>query len=196
MRTVLFLPLLALAGSARADDPAPDTSKPPFERLLQGDEKAAAALQLKIASLEGADQYVEAARAAEELAALRARVQGADHWQARDAWLKVATLKTIGGLGNEERAEVRQADAVTRQADNLRAQGKHADAQPLYEKALAIYRKALGEEPTTKGHPILTPRLGTLRPSRCARRPWPSNARPSARNTLKPPQATTTWPTT
>ncbi len=147
MRTLLFLPLLALAGAAWADDPAPDPSKLPFERLLQGDdEKAAAALQLKIASLEGADQYVEAARAAEELAALRARVQGADHWQAHDARLKVATLKTIGGLGKEERAEVRQADAVTRQADNLRAQGKYADAQPLYEKALAIYRKALGED--------------------------------------------------
>src|SRR5262245_41971538 len=124
MRTVLLALAAVLAGTAWADDPPTQKSKPPHERMLRGeDEKTAAALQNKISALAGADKYDEAVQAAEELAALRARVQGADHWQVRDARLQVSILRTIGALTPAERDKLREAYASNQRAATLKAQG-------------------------------------------------------------------------
>jgi tetratricopeptide (TPR) repeat protein len=147
MRTFLSVLVVLFIGPAWADDPPANKTKPPYERLLQGDDKkTAAAWEKKIADLEEADQYAEAVKVAEELAALRVRVQNPDHWEARDARNRVRTLKLVMKLPATERAQLREAAKAAGQAWNYRSKGKYADAQPLYEKALAIRRQALGEK--------------------------------------------------
>ncbi len=147
MRTLLSVLVILLLGTAWADDPPANQSKPPYERLLQGDdEKTAATLEKRIADLEKADQYAEAVQVAEELAALRARVQGADHWKSRDARIQVRTLQKSMTLPAAARAQLREATQATQVANDYHAQGKYADAQPLFKKALAIRRQAFGEQ--------------------------------------------------
>src|SRR5262245_49484597 len=132
MRTMLLALAAVLVGTAWADEPPPQKSKPPYERLLQGDDaKTAAALQVKIDALERADKYAEAVQAAEALVALRTRVQGADHWQVQDARIRADTLRLVATLPGGERDKVRAATEITRQANRLDAQGKYAEAQPL-----------------------------------------------------------------
>jgi hypothetical protein len=146
MRTVLLAVLVLLVGTACADDPpAPDKTKPPYERLLTGeDDKTAAALDKRIAELTKDDMYAEAVKAAEELAALRAKVQGEDHWQTHDARLRVSTLKRVETLPAAERQNVREANEANRQGKEKTAKGQAAEVQPLYEKALASFRKVHG----------------------------------------------------
>ncbi len=78
MRTVLLGLVVLLLGTAWADDPpTADKTRPPYERLLTGEDATiAATLERRIAEPERDDKYAEAVKAAEELAALRARVQG------------------------------------------------------------------------------------------------------------------------
>src|SRR5262245_40358556 len=110
MRTVLLALAAVLAGTAWGDEPPAEKGKPLYERMLRGeDEKAAAALQVKIDALERADKYAEAVQAAEELAGLRTRVQGADHWQVQDARIRADTLHLLATLPGGERDKVREA---------------------------------------------------------------------------------------
>ncbi len=148
MRTVLLVLVVLVLGTLWADDPpTPDKTKPPYERLLTGeDEKTAATLKKRIADLESDDKCAEAGKAAEELAALRTRVQGADHWQTRDARLKVSTLERLETLPAAERKKVREAEEANGQGLVHYSKGKYAEAQPLFEKSLDLYRKVLGDE--------------------------------------------------
>jgi tetratricopeptide (TPR) repeat protein len=146
MRTLLPA-LMVLVCTVWADQPARVDPRPPYQRLLEGeDAKAAAALLKRITDLEEGDGYAEAVKAAEELMVLRTRVQGTDHQEVRDTRLRVTTLRLVAGLAPEDRKEVRAAVAANQVGIKLYAQGKYAEAQPLLEKALAIRRKALGEE--------------------------------------------------
>jgi hypothetical protein len=147
MRRLFVVLVVWLLGTAWADDPPSANHKPPYERLLKGDdEKTAAALAKRVADLEEADQYAEAVKVAEELAALRSRAQGSDHWQAHDARHRMRTLKIVLVLPAAERAKLREADTATGQANIYRSRGQYADARRLYEQALAIRRQALGEQ--------------------------------------------------
>jgi hypothetical protein len=79
MRILIPALLTLLVGVTWAEDPQL-TSKPPFQRLLRGeDEKTVMTLAQKMKVLLDADDYEGAAKVAEELAALRTRVQGAYH---------------------------------------------------------------------------------------------------------------------
>jgi hypothetical protein len=141
MRGLLPGLIVLTVATAWADDPV----RPPYKRLLNGDDaKAVTALRKQSASAEERDDYAEAIKAAEEVAAIRTRVQGADHWQVREASFRVSTLRQVAALPGEERKAVREANDLTLQAVNLNAQGRYAQAQLLCEKALAIRRKALG----------------------------------------------------
>ena len=91
----LSLPLVALAAD----------SKPPWQRLLGGDDaKKAAGLQGRIEKMEAADQYAEAIERKEELLALRTRVQGADHWETANEKWALTALKKVAALPAEKRA--------------------------------------------------------------------------------------------
>src|SRR5262245_19353850 len=86
--------VLFLSGTL-ADQPAPKAegaNKPPWQRLLQGDDaKKAQLLQQQIDQHWVAAEFDAALKAASELVALRQKVQGADHWQAVNAdWLRKA----------------------------------------------------------------------------------------------------------
>jgi tetratricopeptide (TPR) repeat protein len=149
--TVLALVVLtSLAGGANAIKPNPKPAeKPPYQRLLQGDDaKQAAKLQKRIGEREAADDYAGAVEAAEELLALRQRVQGADHHEVVSVQWHVAVLRKVAALPAEQRAAWREAEKGGREASQLEAQGRYAAALPLYQKALDLRRRVLGE-----GHP-------------------------------------------
>ena len=146
-RIWLWFVMVWLLGTAWADNLPPTKTKPPYERLLKSeDERTAAELEKRISDLEEADQCAEAVRVAEQLAALRDRVQGPDHWQACDARNRVHTLKRVAALPAAGRAKCREANHATRQADAYHLKEQNADAQPLYERAVAIFREHLGED--------------------------------------------------
>jgi tetratricopeptide (TPR) repeat protein len=160
MRAHLLHPLLALGlyglvfvlpagpGSAAGGEPPPQAeAKPPWQRQLQGeDARRADQLQARINQLAAAGSYAESITAAQELAALRQRLQGADHWHAVDALLQVRTLQRRAEFSPAQQAEYRRAEKARREADALFDQGRYAQAQPLYEQALAQFRRLLGEE--------------------------------------------------
>src|SRR5437868_6645807 len=85
---------------AGAASPAGESSesRPPWQRLLQGDDKKqAGGLDGRAAVAWQAGRWEEAVRAAEELLELRRKVQGKDHWQAVNARWQVLALRTVQG---------------------------------------------------------------------------------------------------
>jgi tetratricopeptide (TPR) repeat protein len=134
----------ALPGGAAGAGPQP---RPPWQRLLQGDDaRQARELEQRLGPLQQAGKFEDALPVARQLAELRARVQGADHWQAVDARRMADAVRRVLGQGEAARQEYTASFAWQRQADALAGRGRHREAQPLYEKALAIRRKVLGEE--------------------------------------------------
>jgi tetratricopeptide (TPR) repeat protein len=130
-----------------ADEPA---RKPPWQRLLQGEEARKAEGQEKhLDELQEAGKFAEALKVAEALAELRGKAQGADHWQAANARGQVDALRRVLRHGPEGRNDYARCLALQRQAETLAAKVRYREAQPLLEKVLAIRRQVLGEE-----HPL------------------------------------------
>ena len=102
---------LTLAVITRGDEPRLRTEpKPQWQRLLTSAEaRTAAALEMRIAELEAADNYAEAIRLGEKLFALSTKVQGADHWQTVMVQWQLIALKKVADLPAEKRAGWRQA---------------------------------------------------------------------------------------
>ena len=128
--------------------PAEDrTPKPPYERLLKGDDaRKAAELDKKISALIEADNYAEAIQVAEELLALRQRVQGADHHEAVDVQWGLDALRKVAGLPAERRAAWRAAVKAQGQAEALEAKVRYGEAWPWRKKMLDLCRELLGDE--------------------------------------------------
>jgi tetratricopeptide (TPR) repeat protein len=146
---VVGLAVASLAAALHAEEPAkaPPPAKPPWQRLLRGDDARKAAEQEKrLTEWQEAVRFAEALQAAQAMAELRGRVQGADHWQAVDARWEVEALGRVVGQGEETRKAYAGSFVLARQAAALEGKGRYQDAQPLQEKLLAIYRKVLGEE--------------------------------------------------
>jgi hypothetical protein len=122
-------------------------SRPPWQRLLQGDDaNKAAELEERVVQLWQAGKWAEALRAAEELLELRRKVQGKDHWEAVDAHWQVEALRAVQRQSKELQVEYAALPEQLRQGAALLARGRYREAQPLLEKVLAIHRKVLGEE--------------------------------------------------
>ena len=134
--------------SSHAADPNTKTEpKPPYERLLQGDDaKKAADLAKTIEQQESADNYAEAIKAADELLALRSRVQGADHWEAVNQKWDIELLKKEAVLSKEERAAWRQAESDDLKAQQLEVKHRFQEALPRRQELLERSRRILGEE--------------------------------------------------
>lgn len=61
-------------------------SKPPWQRVLQGDDaKQVEALEKRITDLEKKGQFAEAVAFTREVLSIRKRVQGEDHWETVNA---------------------------------------------------------------------------------------------------------------
>src|SRR5262249_22597593 len=90
-----------LAGpSDNGDKPA---SRPPWQRLLgKADQQQADLLNKEIAAAVQDQKWDVAIQAATKLAALRDKVQGADHWQAVNAHSQLRTLRRVAGLKPDE----------------------------------------------------------------------------------------------
>src|SRR5262249_29544477 len=133
-----------------ADEPTPKADgagKPPWQRLLQGDDaKKAQQLQQQIDQHWEAAEFEQALKASEELLALRQKVQGADHWQAVNAvWLRKA-LQIILKLEAADQRAMAKIPALEREAETLKGRGRYREEQPLREQVLEITGKLLGEE--------------------------------------------------
>jgi CHAT domain-containing protein/Tfp pilus assembly protein PilF len=144
----LLLGLLALTILAPRPAPAqaPAQKEPPYKRVLIGDDaRHVAELEQKVGQLRAAGQFAESVAPAEQLAAIRERAQGADHWEVADARRRAQTLKRLAALPTEEQQAFASAIRANQEAFQLQARGKYAEAQLLFEKALTIYQQTLGE---------------------------------------------------
>src|SRR5438445_657698 len=104
--------------SSAADEPKPDAGKPQYQRMLSGDEaKKAAGLEQRMTFLENLGKRPEALKAAEELLALRTRLQGENHWQVRDARLRADDLRRP--LTAEQQGKLAEARRLTDQVVRL-----------------------------------------------------------------------------
>src|SRR5262249_55547024 len=138
--------LAALLPTPTTAEPKP-ADKPPYLRLLQGDDaRHADALQKRIDERQAADDYPGAIEGAEELLALRRRAQGADHHEAVSRKFYAAALRQVAALSAERRAAWRQALQGVHQARQLEQRGHNAEALPLHQKLLDACRQVLGPE--------------------------------------------------
>jgi CHAT domain-containing protein/tetratricopeptide (TPR) repeat protein len=140
----------ATALAAAAGPAALLLEEPPYKRVLQGeDAKRAAALERQVKELWAAGKFAEAAGPAREVADLRRRAQGGDHWEARDADRNLETLRQADALPDDRRAALAEAPDTAAKAEQLTDRGKHGEAEPLYRRALAAFEKVLGPK-----HPL------------------------------------------
>jgi tetratricopeptide (TPR) repeat protein len=138
-----WLGLLLAAVGSRAAEPV----KPPWQRLLQGEDARKTVQQEKqLGQLQEAGKFAEALKVAEALAELRGKVQGADHWQAANARWEVELLRRLLRQEAEGRQAYARAMALRRQAKSLQAKGRFREARPFLEETLSVQRQVLGEE--------------------------------------------------
>jgi tetratricopeptide (TPR) repeat protein len=134
----LVIIVLAVTSLAAADEP-------PYKRVLQGDDaKKAEALQKRIDELWTAGKFAEAVAPAEELLALRQRVQGEGHWEVIDAARRVETLRRATRLPAAQQQALAEVPHTAAKAAELDRQGKYGEAEPLLRKALAVSEEVLG----------------------------------------------------
>ncbi len=133
----------ASCGEAQAESRL--SRKPPSQRPVTGkDEVRIGELETLIAELRGQDRYAEAIAPAEEVVAIRARVQGEDHWGTVNSSWVVETLKRVAQLSDDDRAlfeEVEKADAALWA---LRGEGKTYEALQLVQRQVSIRTRLLG----------------------------------------------------
>src|SRR5438094_217558 len=104
---ILAALLLGSGNPSQADEPAKsdNVAKPPYQRLLQGEDARKAAAQAKrMADLQQADNYSEAIQAAEGLLTLRRRAQGGDHYEAVNLHWELEALRKVAALPADKRA--------------------------------------------------------------------------------------------
>jgi len=154
---------MVLGGAALgwADEPksAPSAEeRPPWQRMLQGDDvKQADTLQARIDKHLQAGTCTEAVGPAQELLALREKVQGKDHWQTANARWQIIKLERLAAGTERQRGDFVRGLRLAQEAWALEEKFRHAQAQPLREEILAITRKTLGED-----HPDTADRLNFL----------------------------------
>jgi tetratricopeptide (TPR) repeat protein len=152
----LGLLVLFINSAVPGQTPAPPASQPAAApgliKLTGSDAKRAEELDKAIAASLKADRWDEAIAKAEELLALRAKVQGPKHFETVSAEWHLKTLRRVAPMPKEDRTAYLSATAMTEQAGNLNDRGKYAQAQPLFEKALDIRRHLLTDDhPYTAG---------------------------------------------
>jgi hypothetical protein len=114
--------------------------KPPYERLLRGeDQKQAAALEKQINDLWSAAKFTEATVVAEKVLILRRRVQGPDHWQAADAARRLETLRQAARLPVEQQRQLAEVAGLQAKGTDFSKRAHYVEAERLHRRALAIH---------------------------------------------------------
>ncbi len=122
-------------------------SKPPWQRVLQGDDaKQVEALEKRITDLEKKGQFAEAVAFTREVLSIRKRVQGEDHWETVNARIEEQTCTRVAGLAREALSELAAAIRHYEEVEELHQKGRYAEAEPLIRGVLATRRKILGED--------------------------------------------------
>jgi tetratricopeptide (TPR) repeat protein len=132
-----------------AQTTSPKESQPPAPELrkLTGDDvKRADELDKAIVAALKADRWDEAMARAEDLLALRSRVQGPKHFETVSADWRLKALRRVAPMPHADRVAYQSARTMNEQAETLFAQGKYAQAQPIFEKALEIRRRLLTDD--------------------------------------------------
>ncbi len=152
-RSTMLLGTVCLVLNLQADEPAKKVEpvKPPWQRMLQGQDATKAAEQeKKLMELAEVGMFAEALKIAETLVELRTKVQGADHWQAVNARFASEAIRRVQKAKKGEQQGYTRALVMQREAEALFNKGSCREAQPLFEQVLASFRKVLGEE-----HPLM-----------------------------------------
>jgi tetratricopeptide (TPR) repeat protein len=151
--TLIVALKLAISCTAGADEPKPATEIPQWQRRLQGeDAKAAIELEFKIGDQEAANDYPGAIRSAEELLALRKRVQGVEHWESVDATWMLDEKRKVAALSPERRANWRKAVNGMIEAQQLMEKAEDLRAQPLFQEYCRRCEQFFGPRHTLTAH--------------------------------------------
>ena len=145
-QAVLLILVLFTVGVAQTATTTGQPTAPGLRKLTGDDAKRAEELGKSIEAALKADRWDEAIARAEELLALRARVQGPKHFETVDAGWRLKTFRRVAPMPHEERVAYQSSNAMDEQAEALHAQGKYAAAQPVYENVLEIRRRLLTDE--------------------------------------------------
>jgi tetratricopeptide (TPR) repeat protein len=130
--------------TAQTTSPMEAQSSAPGLRKLTGDDaRRAEVLDKAIDAALKADRWDEAIAKAEELLALRMRIQGPKHFETVNAEWRLKALHRVAPMANEDRVAYRSTIADSKQATVLKDQGKNAQAQTLIERALEVRRRLL-----------------------------------------------------
>jgi CHAT domain-containing protein len=119
---------------------------PGLRKLTGDDARRAEELDQAIAAALKADRWDEAIARAQDLIALRSRVQGTLHLETVHAEWRLDALRQVAPRPRDDRIAYQSALTRNEQAEALYAQGKYAEAQPLWDKALETYRRLLGDD--------------------------------------------------
>src|SRR5262245_3595986 len=116
---ITVLPCLVLASEAAAQpDRGPGRDIPPWKRPLSGEAAARVAkLEQQIDQLRKEGRFAEAIAPAREVAEIRTRLQGADHWQAADARRALEDLRQLAALPEEGRKAMAPVEELDQRAD-------------------------------------------------------------------------------
>jgi tetratricopeptide (TPR) repeat protein len=144
-QVLLVLVALRLDGTLRADEAV--APKPPWQRLLQGDDaRKAGGMMLQANLMWAQGKFAEALKVAQALADLREKKQGVDHWEAVDARAEAEAFRRVAAAAAEAQTEYAGIPALAREARGLVGQGRYREALPIEEKIFTIRRKLLGED--------------------------------------------------
>jgi tetratricopeptide (TPR) repeat protein len=143
-------------------NPGQLSSTPPWKRQLTGADAARVEkLGQQIARFRHEGRFADAIGPAREVAEIRARVQGGDHWQAADARRAVDDLRTIAALPEEGRQAMAKAVELENKATAAQEHAQYAESERLYRSLIEIRSRWLGEDHphTADGYRGLVPAL-------------------------------------
>jgi hypothetical protein len=148
-RTVLWIAGCLLFGAARApaEQPGPDAAEPAWKRVLTGDDlRKVQELTRALGVLEAAGKFAEARAPAEQIADIRRRAQGADHWEAVDAALTVERLKKYATFSEKEWGAL--GALLKRRAAGLKdfSLGRYPEAEAAAREVLEMRLALFGED--------------------------------------------------
>ena len=136
----------ALAQAPKSKEAEPE-SKPAWQRMLLGeDAKHVEALTETILELEKKGRFTETIALAQEVAAIRHKVQGENHWETASARIKEQTCERVAGLPPGDQADMAVVIRLRDEADNPNRTGRYADAEPLARDIRRTCHRILGED--------------------------------------------------
>ena len=128
-------------------EPGQAPAIPPWKRQLAGEEASRVEkMEKEVDQLRREGRFAEAIGPAREAAAIRSRVQGADHWQTADARRAAGDLERIKDLPAEGRRALASLGDLAEKADLDYDSGRYAEAERRDRAILEIRRRWLGDD--------------------------------------------------